>query len=80
MMFTGEACAVSNSSATASVRPRRAHRAVIFVDESAEPLSSLDRRGRIDHSACGVVRCSLLAALMRPMAVVMREPAGQLAA
>jgi len=50
---------------------------VIFVDESAEYSSSLDRRSQIDDSAWLVVRRSLLSTLVWPMLVVVRLPLGQ---
>jgi IS6 family transposase len=53
---------------------------VILVDESAEYRSPLNGRSQIDRSVCDVVGCSLLAALMRSMFVVVRLPIGEYAA
>jgi len=56
--------------------PGRSCGSVIFVDESAEYSSSLDRRSQIDDSVWLVVRRLLLSTLVWSMLVVVRLPIG----
>jgi len=74
-------CPVPEPVATAPrPAPGRSCGPVIFVDESAEYRSSLDRHSQIDCSVWLVVRCLLLSTLVWPMLVVVRLPFGQYAA
>ena len=76
-----DACPVPEPVATAP-RPAagRSCGSVIFVDESAEYASSLDRHRQIDCPVWLVVGCLLLSTLVWPMLVVVRLPFGQYAA
>src|SRR5664279_1582662 len=66
-----------NPSRRTLVCARRSRGSVIFVDESAEYWSSLDRHSQINHAVWLVVRRLLLSALVRAMLVVVRLPLGQ---